>query len=164
VGGEPAVRKPWHLWVLQAIVAVQVVWSLVHIVPVMAGIGARLREPAALLLMLETFAAWAVAIALVVSLQRGFRRSDIIAPVAGLFWWVNGLLRAISSLGAPPPPDLERVTFDGVPPVSQVLGMLTVHALLLWLVATLLWHEKSRAYLTGALPGAASPSKPAGAA
>ena len=164
MGGEPVVRKPWHLWVLQAIVAVQLVWSLIRIVPVLASIGARLHERAALLLMLETFAVWAVAIMLVVSLQRGFRRSDVIAPVAGLFWWANGLYRAIASLGASPP-HLERGTVKAAPDLPYALGVLAVHALLFWLVATLLWHGKSRAYLTGAPPVVVSPSKnPTGAA
>ena len=141
----------------------QVLWSIVRIVPGLAGIGGHLREPAVLLWILETLLVWAVAIALVVSLQRGFRRSDLIAPVTGLLWWANGLYRAISSFGAPPPPDLKRVMFEDVPTASAIAGIVIVHGLLFCLVATLLWQRKSRAYLIGAPPVAASTSDPAGA-
>ena len=161
-GGERA-KKPWHFWILQAIVAVQVLWSLVRVVPGLAGLGAHIHEPAVLWWLIETTLVWVVSIALVLSLQRrGLRRPDIVAPITGLLWWANGLYRAISGLGQPPPPDLKGVMFENVPAESEIAGIVIVHGLLFLLVATLLLHRKSRAYLVGAPPDVAPSSNPAG--
>jgi len=164
VDGAPRPKKPWHFWILQAIVAVQVLWSIVRIVPGLRGIAPHLREPAVIWWLVETKLVWAVSILFVLSLQRiGFRRPDIIAPVTGLLWWANGLYRAISGLGQPTPPDLKGVMFEDVPADSAIAGTVIVHGLLFALIATLLWHRKSRAYLVGAPPDVSPASNPAGA-
>lgn len=154
---DPAkpIRKPWRLWILQAIATVQVLLAVVRGIPLVKAAGRHLLELAGLWWLLQMLFAVVVAIVLVLALERAFRRSEVVAPAAGFLWWAYGLYVAISALGEAPPPDLKRVLFEDVPRASEIAGVVVVHGLLLWLAGSLRWHPPSRAYLVGATPTAA---------
>jgi hypothetical protein len=157
-------RKPWRLWVLEAIVSLQLLAAVVRGVPAVAAAGRRLLAPPGLWWLLETLFSVVVTILLVLGIERVFRRSDVVAPAAGAFWWLNGVDGAIRSIGAPPDPDLKRFLYEGVPAASEIAALVVVHGLLLWLAGSLLWHRATRRYLAGAPPpdAAGSPGPAAG--
>jgi hypothetical protein len=146
---KPA-RKPWRLWALEAIVSLQLLAAVVRGIPAVTAAGKRLLAPPGLWWLLETLFGVVVAILLVLGVERVFRRSDIVARVAGALWWLNGLDVAIRSIGQPPDADLKRFMFDDVPAASEIAGLVVVHGLLLWLAGSLFWHRRTRDYLSGA--------------
>ena len=149
-------KKPWRLWILQAIATIQVVLTVVRGVPLAKAAGQHLLELAGLWWFLQIVFPVAVAVVLVLAIQRVVRRPDIVAPVAGGIWWAYGLYGAISALGAPPPPDLKHVMFEDVPVQSEIAALVVIHGVLLFLAGSLLWHRNSRAYLAGATPTGAA--------
>jgi len=145
-------KKPWRLWILQAIVALQVVVAGVRWIPLAKAAGKHLLELAGLWWLVQMLWPVALAVVLMLAIERVFRRSDIVAPVAGGIWWAWGLYGVISALGAPPPPDLKHLMYEDVPVQSEIAALVVVQGFLLWLAGSLLWHRKTRAYLAGATP------------
>ena len=142
------IEKPWRIWILQAIAALQMLGIISQLVGRLAGAASRLREPAVLGWLLGALLGLAVVILLLLALQRRLRRPEIAAPAVGLLWWAEGVFSAARSFGRPPPPDLKRFMFDNVPAPFEVAGLVLLHGLVLWLVGSLVWHRQSRAYLT----------------
>lgn len=140
-------RKPLRLWALQAIATLQIAAAVVRGIPAVKAIRAHLFQAAGLWWMLQTLLVVATCIVLVLGLERAFRRSDLVAPAAGFVWWSCGLIGAIRSLGEPPPSDLKGLMFENVDPASEIAALVIVHGLLFWLVGSMVWHRKSRAYL-----------------
>jgi hypothetical protein len=149
-------KKPWRLWILQAIATLQVVLTVVRGIPLARAAGKHLLELAGLWWFLQMVFPVTVAVVLVLAIERVIRRSDVVAPVAGGLWWAYGLYGAINALGAPPPPDLKHVMFEDVPVQSEIAALVVIHGVLLFLAGSLLWHRKSRAYLAGATPTGAA--------
>jgi len=156
---KPA-RKPWRLWALEAIVSLQLIAAVVRGVPAVTAAGRRLFEVPGLWWLLETLFSVVVAILLVLGIERVFRRSNVVAPVAGALLWLSGVDVAIRSIGAAPAPDLRRFMFDDVPAASEIAGLVVVHGLLLWLAGSLFWHRRTRGYLSGAPSSTDAGSRP----
>jgi len=151
--------KPWCLWILQLVIVVQLVVAIVRIANSWVVVRSQpFHLPWAW--VAETLAVVAVTVVLLLALQRWLRGSAVVAPAAGAVWWLLGLGRAIQSIGAPAPPDLNGVLFENVPTASEVLGVVLVHGLLLTLVGSLFLHRATRAYLAGAPTAKASSSEP----
>ncbi len=141
------IKKPWGIWLLEAIAALQILTRVSRLARDLTGATSRLREPAVLGWLLGSLLGLAVLTLLLLALQRRLRRPEIAAPAVGLLWWAQGVFFAVRSFGRPPGPDLKRFLFENVPPESEFAGLVIVHGLLLWLVGSLLWHGRTRAYL-----------------
>ncbi len=142
------IEKPWRIWTLQAIVAVQLLGRVSQLVRDLAGAASRLREPAVLGWLVGSLLGLVVAILLLLALQRRLRRPEIAAPAVGSIWWAAGVFFAVRSFGRTPPPALKRFMFENVEPVAEAAGLIVVHGLLLWLVGSLFRHRQTRAYLS----------------
>jgi hypothetical protein len=151
---EPAKppRKPWRLWILQAIATVQVLFAAVRGIPLVKDAGRHLLELAGLWWLLQMLFPIALAAMLVLAIERAFRRSDVVAQVAGALWWTYGLYGQIRALLEPTPPHLKGLIAEDVPLDSQIAALVILQGLLLWFVASLRWHRASRAYLAGTTP------------
>jgi hypothetical protein len=159
---EPAasLKKPWRIWILQAIAAIQMLAGARRLVTGLMSAGPHLHEPAVLWWLLESMFGLAVVVVLFAGLQRWLRRPEIVAPAVGFLWWAMGVYVAVRSFGQPPTPEVKPFLFDNVSPGAQAGGIVIAHGLILVLVGSLLWHRPSRAYLGGVPRDGGPPSNP----
>lgn len=151
-----AVPKPKRIWALQAVLSLQLIGAIVGIVgvfavglpPLPAGeLALELAKPVVGLLLLPV---------LLLALQRRLPRSERVAPRLAVVWALFTLGVLILSTPKPLPPSLQSITFQGVTAEANRIGFLATRAAalsaMIWVVASLFVHRRTRAYLAGNTP------------
>jgi hypothetical protein len=144
--GKPP-SKPRRLWILQLIALAQLAFALMRLTRGLAALRDQPFRLEGLWWLFGSLGALVCLTVLILATARRLPRAETVAPLVGLACWVQGIVGAVRSLTGPPPPDVAPYLFSGVSLTSEIVGLILVHGFMLWLVGSLLWHGRTRAFL-----------------
>lgn len=151
-----AVPKPKRVWALQAVVGLQLIGAIVGVVGLLRAGLPQISSGELLLGFAKPVVALLLLPALLLSLQRTLPRPERVAPFLALVWALATVGASMIAVPQPLPPALDAVTFHDVTPEGTRLGNLVVEILgfgaIVWVVASLFVHRRTRAYLAGDAP------------
>lgn len=132
--------KPIRIWLLQLACVLQFVRTVVNLVGELLT-GGGLRDTADAIWLGQAVFWTGFLVALVLAVQRVLPRPGVVAPILAGIWWVHGVYLHLQEWAAVSPPrTANAVEFGGI--MAEVT--------MLWLTASLIYHRKTRAYLSGA--------------
>jgi hypothetical protein len=151
-----AVQKPKRIWALQAVLSLQLIGAIVGIVGAFASGLPALPAAALVLGFAKPVCALVLLPVLVLALQRVLPRSERVAPPLAAVWALFTIGVWMTSIPRPLPPSLESITFQDVTPEANRISFLATRAVALgamvWVVASLFVHHRTREYLAGNVP------------
>ncbi len=142
--GAQRATKPWRIWILQALVAVQLVTLVVATVSVLRSPEVQ-ELPFSTLFwgLLRPLVAAPCITALLLSLQRLGPKPSLVAPTLASLWWVVSVVTLVLQGANSDDPTSDDAASSSAP----WIGVAIAHLFLLWLVASTWLHGKTRAYL-----------------
>jgi len=150
------IPKPKRVWALQAIVGLQLIGAIVGVVRLLVTGLPQISAGELVLGLAKPIIALVLLPVLLLSLQRTLPRPERVAPLSALAWALFTLGVWMTAVPQPLPPAFEAITFHDVTPEAARLGDFVVLAFglgaMVWVVASLFVHRRTRAYLAGDAP------------
>jgi hypothetical protein len=146
-------RKPKRVWALQLVAGFQLIVAIAGTAAVLLSGLPRVSAPVLLLGFAKPVFAMLLLPPLILSLQRLLPRPERLAPILAAIWAIFILAAFLLAEHKPPPPGVQALTSDDVP--AEVARVVTIvvrsisFCALVWAVASLFVHGRTRAYLSG---------------
>jgi hypothetical protein len=146
-------RKPKRVWALQLVAGFQLIVAIAGTAAVLLSGLPRVSAPALLLGFAKPVFAMLLLPPLILSLQRLLPRPERLAPILAAIWAIFTVTAFVLAEHKPLPPGVQALSFDDVP--ADVARVVTIcirsiaFSALLWAVASLFVHRRTRAYLSG---------------
>jgi hypothetical protein len=145
-------RKPKRVWALQLVAGFQLIVAIAGTAAVLFSGLPRVSAPALLLGFAKPVFAMLLLPSLILSLQRRLPQPERLAPILAATWAIFTVAAFVLAEHKPLPPAVQALTFDDVP--AEVTRVVTIFiqsiafSALLWAVASLFVHRRTRAYLS----------------